>query len=49
MINIQISVKSYQDEIVLDKEVFIDETYVHEDKSKIFYYEEIGKIKKVRK
>ena len=43
------SLKYYQDEIVLDKEVFIDETYIHEDKSKIFYYEEIGKIKKVRK
>ena len=44
-----IALKNYQDEIVLDLNVFIDETYVHEDKSKIYYLEEIGKIKKVKK
>ncbi len=44
-----ISLKKYQNNIVLDKNVYIDETYVHEDKSKIYYLAEIGKIKKVRK
>lgn len=41
--------KDYQESIVLGTEIYIDETYVHEDKSKIFYYDEIGKIKKVKK
>ena len=40
--------KDYQDSICLGKEVFMDETSVHEDKSKIFYYEELGKIWKVK-
>ena len=43
------TLKCYQDEIILNKEVYIDETYVHEDKSKIYHLEEIGKIKKVKK
>ena len=41
--------KNYQNDIVLDSSVFIDETYVHEDASKIEYKDEIGKIKKVKK
>lgn len=41
--------KNYQDDIVLNSPVFIDETYVHEDASKIEYKDEIGKIKKVKK
>ena len=41
--------ENYQNDIVLDSPVFIDETYVHEDASKIEYKDEIGKIKKVRK
>lgn len=49
MRKIFLTLKDYQDSICLGKEVFIDETYVHEDKSKIFYYEELGKIKKVKK
>lgn len=43
------TLKDYQDSIVLDKTICIDETYVHEDSSKIEYLQEIGKIKKVRK
>lgn len=43
------ALKNYQDGIVLDSRIFIDETYVHEDASKIEYKEEIGKIKKARK
>lgn len=43
------AIKTYQNEIKLDEIVYIDETYVHEDKSKIFYFEEKGKIKKVNK
>lgn len=43
------ALKIYQDDIVLESPVFIDETYVHEDTSKIEYKDEIGKIKKVRK
>lgn len=39
----------YQEKIVLNKKVYIDETYVHEDSSKIYLLEDIGKIKKVRK
>lgn len=41
--------KKYQDDIILDDTIYIDETYVNEDKSKIFHFEEIGKIKKVKK
>lgn len=41
--------KNYQNDIVLNSPVFIDETYVHEDASKIEYKDEIGKIKKVKK
>lgn len=37
--------KNYQDYIILNNPVFIDETCVHEDKLKI-EYKEIGKIKK---
>lgn len=49
MSKIFLALKSYQDEIVLDKAIFIDETYVHEDKSKIYYLDEVGKVKKVKK
>lgn len=41
--------KDYQNDIVLDKSIYIDETYIHEDQSKIFLFDEIGKIKKVKK
>ena len=41
--------EKYQDTIVLDSVVYIDETYVHEDSSKIEYKDEIGKVKKVKK
>lgn len=44
-----ITLKDYQNSIILGKNVWIDETFVHEDKSKIIYLEEIGKIKKVKK
>lgn len=43
------TLKSYQDDMTLNDTVYIDETYVHEDSSKIYVFEEIGKIKKVRK
>ena len=43
------TLKTYQETIVLKKKLFIDETYVHEDKSKIYYFDEIGVIKKIRK
>ena len=43
------ALRSYQENIVLGNTVYIDETYVHEDKSKIFYFEEVGKIKNVKK
>ncbi|MCF0115313.1 MAG: IS1595 family transposase [Erysipelotrichaceae bacterium] len=43
------ALKDYQDDIILSGDVYIDETYVHEDKSKIYYLEELGKVKKVRK
>lgn len=39
----------YQSNIILGMRVFIDETYVHEDSSKIYLLEDIGKIKKVKK
>lgn len=35
--------------IILYNTVYIDETFMHEDKLKIYYMEEIGKIKKVHK
>lgn len=41
--------KNYQNNIVLNGTIYIDETYVHEDTSKIFLYDEIGQTKKVRK
>ena len=44
-----LTLREYQNTIVLSGEIFIDETYVHEDSSKIFYHEEIGKIRKVKK
>lgn len=43
------SLRNYQDNIILNKEVYIDETYVQEDKSKIYLLEETGKVKKTRK
>lgn len=43
------ALSDYQSLITLDKTVYIDETYVHEDSSKIYLLEDIGKIKKVRK
>lgn len=42
------ALKTYQDNILLDKTIYIDETFVHEDASKIEYKEEIGKIRKVK-
>lgn len=41
--------KNYQDTIILGHTIYINETYVHEDKSKIFLLDEIGKVKKVKK
>ena len=43
------ALSDYQSSITLDKTVYIDETDVHEDSSKIYLLEDIGKIKKVRK
>ena len=43
------TLRNYQESIVLNETIWIDETYVHEDSSKIYLLEEIGKIKKVRK
>jgi transposase-like protein len=43
------ALSNYQDTIILDKTIYIDETYVHEDASKIIYMDEIGKSKKVKK
>lgn len=43
------ALKDYQKDISLGNIVYIDETYVHEDESKIYLLEEVGKIKKVRK
>lgn len=42
------ALNSYQDNILLGKTICIDETFVHEDASKIEYKEEIGKIRKVK-
>ena len=39
----------YQENIILGKKIYIDETYVHEDSSKIYFLDDIGKIKKVKK
>ena len=41
--------RNYQDNIVLNGNIYIDETYVHVDQSKIVYKDEIGKSKKVLK
>ena len=49
MNKIFLSLKDYQESILLSSPVYVDETYVHVDKSKIYYTEEIGKIKKVKK
>lgn len=46
MKKIFIALKNYQETIVLDSPIFIDETYVQEDVSKIEYKEGIGKTKK---
>lgn len=43
------TIRNYQNEIRLGETVYIDETYVHEDSSKIYLLEDIGKIKKVKK
>lgn len=43
------TLKKYQSSIILDSFVYIDETYVHEDTSKTYLLDEIGKIKKVKK
>ena len=43
------TLRDYQKDVTLGKTVYIDETYVHEDASKIYLLEEVGKIKKVRK
>jgi transposase-like protein len=40
---------NYQDSIVLEGDIYIDETYVHEDSSKIYYKEEIDEETKIRK
>ena len=40
------SLREYQNAIILGTTVYIDETYVHEDASKIYLLEEIGKVKK---
>lgn len=42
------ALSNYQDSIVLGKRIYIDETYIHEDASKIEYKDEIGKVKKVK-
>jgi len=46
MRKIFLTLKDYQDSICLGKEVFIDETYVHEDKSKIFYMKSWARSRK---
>lgn len=49
MNKIFLSLKDYQESIRLSSPVYVDETYVHVDKSKIYHTEEIGKIKNVKK
>lgn len=44
-----IALKDYQNSIILNNKIYIDETYIHVDKSKIKYLDEIGKIRKVPK
>ena len=44
-----IVLKDYQANILLDQEIYIDETFVHVDSSQIYYHEEIGTRKKVKK
>lgn len=44
-----IVLRNYQDGIVLNGKIYIDETYVHVDQSKTVYKDEIGKSKKVLK
>lgn len=43
------ALKEYQKTIILHDTIYIDETFIHEDKSKIYYMEEIGKVRKVPK
>ena len=43
------ALKDYQDTIKLSSPTWVDETYVHVDKGKIYYKEDIGKIRKVKK
>lgn len=49
MNKIFVSLKDYQESIRFSSPVYVDETYVHVDKSKIYHTEEVGKIKKVKK
>ncbi|MBR0418363.1 MAG: IS1 family transposase [Erysipelotrichaceae bacterium] len=49
MSKIFVSLKDYQESIKLSSPIYVDETYVHVDKSRIYYTEEVGKRKKVRK
>lgn len=49
MKKIFLALREYQNSILLDKNIYIDETYVHVDKSKIYKMDDIGKIKKVKK
>lgn len=41
------ALKYYQDDILLEGDIYIDETYVHEDKSKIYYVENANNVKKL--
>ena len=43
------ALQDYQNSLVLGKTIYIDETFVHVDESDIFYLDEIGQTKKVRK
>ena len=43
------ALKNYQESISFSSPVYVDETYVHVDKGKIFRIDEIGKEKKVKK
>ena len=49
MNKIFLAIKNYQGSIVFDTDIYIDETYVHVDKSKIYKIDDVGKIKKVKK
>ena len=43
------TLRSYQSNIKLENIVYKDETYVHDDSSKIYLLEEVRKIKKIKK